>query len=225
MKEYALIVAGGSGKRMNSHLPKQFLVIAGKPILMYTIEAFHSYSKNIDIILVLPDNQHSFWKKLCDDYDFQIRHKVVTGGHSRFQSVKNGLNAISASDSLVAIHDGVRPLIEPEIIKASYESANKYGSGIAATKLKESIREKLNDITIARNRENYFSVQTPQTFHTGQIKKAYKVDERPIFTDDATVAECAGIPIKLVEGDFRNVKITTPDDVIIAEAMVLNKKK
>ena len=224
MKEYAIIVAGGSGKRMNSNLPKQFITIAGKPILMHTIDAFLTYSDQIEIIIVLPDNQQDFWKKLCQQHSFTKSHQITSGGKSRFQSVKNGLSVIKDNDSLVAIHDGVRPLIKPSIIKDSFKSAESFGSGIVVTKLKESIREKSNGITLARNRDNYYLVQTPQTFRTNELKKAYQVEDNPNFTDDASVVEFMGGKISLVEGDYENLKITTPEDIIIAEAIMLNKK-
>ena len=152
MKEYAIIVAGGSGSRMHSKMPKQFLILAGKPILMHTIEAFKKYSSDVDIILVLPDGEISTWQHLCKIHGFRIPFTIATGGNTRFQSVKNGLELIKEDESLVAIHDGVRPLVADEIISASFRLAQLHGCAVASTRLKESLRLIDKDFTKAIDR-------------------------------------------------------------------------
>ena len=226
MKEYAIIVAGGSGARMQSETPKQFLPLDGKPILMRTVEAFLNYSKHISIILVIPSSEISRWKEICNDFQLSISISLAEGGKSRTQSVKNGLAKIDMDESLVAIHDGVRPLIHPEIIGNSFKLAQIHGCAIASTQLKESLRKVNKDLTIATNRAKYRSIQTPQTFQTKLIKAAYKkFDELSGFTDDASVAEKYGQKILLFEGSYENIKITTPEDLLFAEAILKSRKK
>lgn len=210
---------------MKSEVPKQFLKINGKPILFHTLEAFNSYSEKLEIILVLPMDQIEYWKNLCATYDFKVPHKIATGGNSRFQSVKKGLSVINDFESLVAVHDGVRPLINPSIIQKSFKIAQTHGAAVVATKLKESIREIFGDKTIARDRSKYYSIQTPQTFQTKILKTAYEVEESELFTDDASVVENYGAPIYLVDGEYKNIKITTPEDVIFAESILMLEKK
>lgn len=224
MKEYAIIVAGGSGSRMRSAVPKQFMEIGGRPALFHTIEAFFTYSPSIHIILVLPENQFEFWEQLCEKHQFDISVQMQRGGNSRFQSVKNGLEVI-AGEGLVAVHDGVRPLIKPKIIADAFKCAAHKGSAITATPLKESIREKTGGTSFARDRSQYVLVQTPQVFRVGELKAAYKIGEKASLTDDASVAEAAGIKIHLVEGDYENIKITTPEDVVFAEAIIKERIK
>ena len=225
MKEYAIIVAGGSGSRMQSEIPKQFLLLAGKPILMHTINAFIHYSKNLSIILVLPDFAIDQWTQLCIKYKFNYPLKIVTGGKTRFQSVKNGLDAIHENESLVAIHDGVRPLIRKEIIGASYRLAQIHGCAIAATRLKESLRIVDKDQTRSIDRSQYRSIQTPQTFQTELIKAAYAdCEDSTELTDDASVAEKNGLKISLFEGSYENIKITTQEDLLFVEALLREKK-
>lgn len=218
------MVAGGKGKRMNSDVPKQFLELHGLPILMHTVNAFFSYSKSIAVILVLPGEDVPTWHALCEKYHFNKPVTITTGGHSRFQSVKNGLAMISSTEGLVAIHDGVRPLVSADLIAASYRLAAEHQSAIAAVRLKESIRVTDQDTTRAVDRSSYRLVQTPQTFRIGLIKKAYEIDELPSLTDDASVAEAAGFKISLFEGSYENIKVTTPEDMVIAEALLNNKK-
>ena len=223
MKEYALIVAGGIGTRMKSDIPKQFLEINGEPVLMHTLRVFHEYSENIEIILVLPPDSFATWNSLCEKHDFQIAHELVEGGITRFQSVKNGLSTINDDDGIVAIHDGVRPLIRKEIIGASFRLAEVHGSAIASVRLKESIRRTDQDLTRAVDRSKFRLIQTPQTFMVRDIRKAYELPEEDQLTDDASVAERAGIRISLFEGDYENIKITTPEDLRIAEALLTKK--
>jgi len=220
MKKFAVIVAGGTGSRMQSNIPKQFMLLSGKPVLMHTIEQFYFYDVAIQLILVLPANQKAQWIELCERHSFTINHQVVSGGNTRFESVKNGL-AFVDENSMVAIHDGVRPLVSHTIIKTSYSVASSKGCAIAAVTLKDSIREKSDFGTVSKERGNYFLVQTPQTFQSALIKKAYAtLDASTNFTDDASVFEAFGKGVTLIEGDYRNLKITMPEDLIIAQALL-----
>jgi 2-C-methyl-D-erythritol 4-phosphate cytidylyltransferase len=218
MKKYAIIVAGGSGSRMGAPIAKQYLEIGGKPVLMHTLRRFFDYSAETEIILVLPEKDHKVWEELCRVNLFEVPHKVVAGGDSRFQSVRNGLAAIEGEEGLVAIHDGVRPFVSIEIIEKSFESAAETGSGIVVVPLKDSIR-KVNEsgVSTFEDRQAYRLVQTPQTFDLHKIKEAFRVEEQPFFTDDATVYEYQGWTVSLVEGDPSNIKITTPEDMDYAE--------
>ncbi|MDQ3536497.1 MAG: 2-C-methyl-D-erythritol 4-phosphate cytidylyltransferase [Bacteroidota bacterium] len=217
-KEYALIVAGGSGSRIKSEVPKQFLEIGALPVLMHTCAAFYRYTESINIILVLPPDQISFWESLCVKYDFLIPHIVVEGGSTRQQSVKNGLNKID-DEGFVAIHDGVRPFVSVNLIKSGFATARKYGNAVAAISLKDSLRYIASKKNISVNRADYRLVQTPQTFSNSIIRKAYELCKED-FTDDASVAENAGHDITLIEGNYSNFKITTSEDLIYAEAMI-----
>lgn len=220
--EYALIVAGGKGTRIKSKLPKQFLELNGLPVLMHTILSFYRYSEKIRIILVLPEDDFSTWDMLCDKYNFHKPLILVHGGDSRFQSVKNGLNKIEG-EGLVAIHDGVRPMVNEDIIGASFRLAAVHQSAVAAVRLKESIRMTDQDQTKAVDRSRFRLIQTPQTFQIWLIKEAYRQKEDPSLTDDASVAERAGYPISLFEGSYENIKITTHEDLVIAEALLKSK--
>jgi 2-C-methyl-D-erythritol 4-phosphate cytidylyltransferase len=218
-KEYAVIVAGGSGTRMNSEVPKQFIPIHGMPILMHSIRVFFEYSRDLSIVVVLAENFHDKWFKLCESHQFKIPFKLIKGGKTRFQSVKNGLEVIG-DEGLVAIHDGVRPLVDQAIIGASFQLAAIHACAVAAVRLKETIRITDKDHTRTVDRSKYRIIQTPQTFQVKAIKKAYQQAEIPSFTDDASVAEKAGYTISLFEGSYRNIKITTPEDLLIAEALM-----
>jgi 2-C-methyl-D-erythritol 4-phosphate cytidylyltransferase len=221
-KEYALVVAGGKGTRIKSKIPKQFLELNGKPVLLHTLEAFYRYSEKINIILVLPEDDFKTWKSICKNYQFTKNIVLQKGGESRFQSVKNGLDKIDG-DGLVAIHDGVRPLVSEYIIGASFRLAAVHQSAVAAVRLKESIRMTDQDNTKAMDRSRFRLIQTPQTFHVSLIKKAYEVKEDPSLTDDASVAEQSGHIISLFEGSYENIKITTAEDLIVAEALLNSK--
>lgn len=222
MKKYAVIVAGGSGSRMNSDIPKQFLLLEGKPVLMHTINNFSQADNSITIRLVLPKDQIEVWSSLCLQYNFRIEHEVIAGGITRFDSVKNGLKGIDA-ESLVAIHDGVRPLISKSIILESYKIAKERGSAIAAVNLKESIRKKVSGSTVSKNRKDYLLIQTPQTFHSRLIIAAYaNAKDGTLFTDDASVFEANGGKVEVIDGDYKNIKITTPEDLNIAQALLTN---
>ncbi|MCK6618209.1 MAG: 2-C-methyl-D-erythritol 4-phosphate cytidylyltransferase [Cyclobacteriaceae bacterium] len=221
--EYALIVAGGKGTRIKSKVPKQFLDINGLPVLMHTINAFYAYSSTIKVIVVLPEDDFALWNELCMLHDYRKPLRVVKGGESRFQSVRNGLAKIE-TDGLVAIHDGVRPLVSADIIAASFRLAAVHGSAVAAVRLKESIRMTDQDTTKAMDRSRFRLIQTPQTFQVSLIKQAYQLREDTTLTDDASVAERAGHMISLFEGSYENIKITTAEDLIIAEALLAARK-
>jgi len=215
MQKYALIVAGGSGTRMRNELPKQFITVLGKPILMHTLEAFHFDA--IQIILVLPKKQIDFWQELCQKNAFFIPHTVVEGGNTRFESVQNGLNSIIGEEGLVAIHDGVRPIITKEIISSAYREAAIHGNAIVSVALKDSIRRVEGENNSAEDRTAYRLIQTPQTFQVQRIKQAFQLATHTAFTDDASVLEAMGEHIHLIDGDYRNIKITTPEDLMVAE--------
>jgi len=223
-KEYALIVAGGKGTRIKSALPKQFLELNGKPILLHTLEAFYRYADTITVILVLPEDDFPTWKKICERHSFTKPVIVQKGGETRFQSVKNGLDKIEGP-GIVAIHDGVRPLISEDIIGASFRLAAVHKTAVAAVRLKESIRMTDQDNTKAVDRSRFRLIQTPQTFDIDLIKKAYQQKEDTSLTDDASVAERAGTTISLFEGSYENIKITTPEDLIVAEALMNQASK
>ncbi len=217
LNKYAVIVAGGNGTRMLSTVPKQFIILAGLPVLMHTIKAFNDADSSINIILVLPDAQIYFWKQLCVKYNFEIDHQIVEGGETRFHSVKNALVRVD-KESLIAIHDGVRPLVSASIINRIFETAAMKGNAVPVVPLRESIRFLKDGKSEAVNRVNYRLVQTPQCFTSSILQEAYKQELQETFTDDASVAEANGTIINLIEGDFRNIKITTPDDLVIAES-------
>jgi 2-C-methyl-D-erythritol 4-phosphate cytidylyltransferase len=221
--EYAIIVAGGKGTRIKSSVPKQFLELNGLPVIMHTIAAFFRYSEKINVILVIPENDFPIWYNLCAKHSFHKPIVVQKGGETRFQSVKNGLTRISG-DGLVAIHDGVRPMINEDIIGASFRLAAVHKTAVAAVRLKESIRITDQDTTRSADRSRFRLIQTPQTFQVELIRKAYESKEDPSLTDDASVAERAGHLISLFEGSYENIKITTPEDLIIAEALLKNRE-
>lgn len=221
--EYAIIVAGGKGTRMNTKLPKQFIELNGLPVLMHTINAFFAYSKNISIILVLPEDDFATWQALCSKHNFTVPVHVQKGGDTRFQSVKNGLDKITGN-GLVAVHDGVRPLTSEDIIGASFRLAAVHKTAVAAVRLKESIRITDQDNTKAVDRSKFRLIQTPQTFDVSLLKKAYEIKDDPSLTDDASVVERTGQVISLFEGSYENIKITTPEDLVVAKALLDARK-
>jgi 2-C-methyl-D-erythritol 4-phosphate cytidylyltransferase len=221
-KEYAIIVAGGKGTRIKSSLPKQFLEIGGLPVLMHTMNAFYRYSPQLTIILVLPTDDFETWGDLCRKHSFDKPFRLQEGGDTRFQSVRNGLKLIE-EEGLVAIHDGVRPLVSEDIIGASFRLAAVHHSAVASVRLKESIRMSDQDTTRAMDRSRFRLVQTPQTFLVSLIKHAYETKEVESLTDDASVAEVAGHRISLFEGSYENLKITTPEDLVVAEALLKSR--
>jgi 2-C-methyl-D-erythritol 4-phosphate cytidylyltransferase len=219
MDQYVVIVAGGSGKRMGMDTPKQFLELSGRPVLMHTIERFREFNPSIEIITVLPENQLRFWNDLKNRYSFDIPHTMVKGGSKRFFSVKHGLEFVN-SPGLVAIHDGVRPLVRIETIKRCFEAAGKYGNAIPVVCPADSLRMEEGGINTPINRINVKQIQTPQVFDVAKIKKAYLQDFDPSFTDDATVLEKTGERILLIEGNRENIKITNPEDLFIAQTLL-----
>jgi 2-C-methyl-D-erythritol 4-phosphate cytidylyltransferase len=220
--EYALIVAGGKGTRIKSAVPKQFIELNGTPVLIHTLKAFFSYSENIKIVLVLPEDDFATWNTLAVKYHFSKPITLQKGGDTRFQSVRNGLDMMTG-EGLVAIHDGVRPLVSKDIIGASFRLAAAHQSAVAAVRLKESIRMTDQNSTKAMDRSKFRLIQTPQTFDLQLIKKAYQLKEDTNLTDDASVAERAGHSISLFEGSYENIKITTAEDLVMAEALLKNK--
>ena len=217
--KYALIVAGGKGLRMGTDLPKQFLPIGGKPVLMRTLEAFYRYSSKIQLILVLPHSQQDYWRELCAKYDFTLPHRVADGGETRFHSVKNGL-AVIQEDGLVAVHDGVRPFVSQDVIARCYELAETGKAVVPVVGVVETVRQINENGSVTVDRERYKLVQTPQTFDVGLLKKAYEQSYTSAFTDDASVVEALGVSVCLTEGNRENVKITTPFDLKLAEFLL-----
>lgn len=201
---------------MQSDIPKQFMLLNGKPVIMHTIEAFYQSDIHPEIILVLNSGFHDYWSDLCREFNFTIPHKLVHGGKQRFDSVKNGINSIT-DEAIVSIHDAVRPLVSNELICRTFREAEISGSAVAAVKSKDSVRQTQGKHTISLNRDEIFLIQTPQAFRSELLHKAYKQEYSSEFTDDATVVEKSGVPIKLTEGDLKNIKITFPEDILLAE--------
>lgn len=223
MKYYAIILGGGSGKRMQLDIPKQFLLLDGLPIIMHSINAFATSKNEPELLIVLHPKFHSMWKELCQTHQFETPHLLVAGGEERFHSVKNGLNAIQ-HEGLVAIHDGVRPLVDTSLIETAYEVAKKNGNAIPAIKMTDSVRKVINGNSEIVNRDELVMIQTPQTFKTDQIKAAFSQEYSKEFTDDASVAEAHGHQIHLIEGQRSNIKITYPEDLAWAN-IYLNSRK
>jgi 2-C-methyl-D-erythritol 4-phosphate cytidylyltransferase len=220
MKRYAVIVAGGQGVRMGADRPKQFLEIGGKPILRHTIERFQAYDPKIDIILVLPEAQKDWWRDYCRQTGFLERYTMVSGGITRFHSVQNALRFVS-DDGRVAIHDGVRPLLSAALLERLFEAAEKYPAVIPAVPVVESVRRKEDEeVSVPVSRDGLVLVQTPQLFDARLLKDAYRQPFSPAFTDDASVFEAAGGTVHIVPGDRINLKITTPDDLGLAAALL-----
>jgi 2-C-methyl-D-erythritol 4-phosphate cytidylyltransferase len=216
---YALIVAGGSGVRMGNQLPKQFLPLAGMTILMHTLTLFHRLNTMPSIYLVLPSQQFELWETLCLEHAFTLPHTLVEGGDTRFNSVQNGLNAMYGN-GLVAIHDGVRPLVTPAVVEECYRVASEKGNAIPAIRPVETVRFGSPSSSLHMNRDEVWLVQTPQVFELNRIKKHYQCAWNEMFTDDASVAEANGDTINLVLGNPENIKITNPMDMALAEAII-----
>lgn len=219
MNKYAIIVAGGIGTRMKSESPKQFLMLDNKPIIVHTIEHFLKID-SITIYLTLPKEHFDTWRNIKATYLPHIEINIIEGGESRFHSVKNALTAIHDGNGLVAIHDGVRPLISTSIIEQSYLVASSSGSAVASVPLKDSLREISGSDNTAKDRNNYQLVQTPQTFKLSAIKKAFSQEYRSSFTDDASVYEADGNNIHLIMGSYKNIKITTKEDLLFASSLL-----
>ena len=218
--DYVIIVAGGKGLRMGSDVPKQFLPIGGKPILMRTIERFRAYDDNLQIILVLPEAQQDHWRRLCEDYHFMVDYMLANGGETRFHSVQNGLALIpDDADGVVGVHDGVRPFPSIDVIRNCYETARTQKAVIPVIPVVETVRHLEGEESVTVPRDEYRLVQTPQTFDIQLLKAANRQPYNDGFTDDASVVESYGHAITLVEGNRENIKITTPYDIIVAEAL------
>ena len=222
MNDYVIIVAGGKGLRMGGDVPKQFLPVGGRPVLMRTLERFHQYNIALKIILVLPKAQQDYWLQLCRQYEFHIPYRLADGGETRFHSVQNGLALIpDDAEGVVGVHDGVRPFVSTEVIARCYETARKSGAAVPVTPVVESLRQLHGDDTSESvPRDHYRLVQTPQTFDIQLLKAANRQPYRDTFTDDASVVESYGHPITLVEGNRENIKLTTPFDLRIAQSLL-----
>ena len=215
MKKFALIVAGGSGNRMNNAVSKQFIEINNRPVLMHTFDVFMNFDSKLEFILVLPKDQITFWDALCQKHQFKTESKIAFGGETRFQSVKHGLDLIS-DDGIVFIHDGVRPLVSAKTLQNCLDTAIEKGNALPVIPVTESVRFANGSGNQPVDRSKYFLVQTPQTFQTRLIKNAYRLAKTDAFTDDATVLESRGETIHLVEGNRENIKITYPEDLVFA---------
>ena len=219
--DYVIIVAGGKGLRMGSDIPKQFLPIGGKPVLMRTLERFREYSPTLQIILVLPKSQQDYWKELCQKHNFTVAYQLADGGESRFHSVQHGLALIpDDAEGVVGVHDGVRPFPSIDVIKNCYEMARAKKAVIPVIPVVETVRHLEGESSITVPRGDYRLVQTPQTFDIQLLKAANRQPYNDGFTDDASVVEAFGHDVTLVEGNRENIKITTPFDMTIAEALL-----
>ena len=223
MRKYVIIVAGGKGLRMGSEIPKQFILVAGRPLLMRTLDTFLAYDPDLSIFLALPREQMEYWASLCEKYavDYASRVTVVEGGATRFHSVKNALDRVpEKEESLVAVHDGVRPFVSEKTISTAFDEAALSGCAIPVADAVDSIREVTEEGSIVRDRSKIKLVQTPQVFRSSLLKEAYHQDYCDAFTDDASVVEAAGFKVVLTAGNRENIKITTPFDLKVAEALV-----
>lgn len=219
--DYVIIVAGGKGLRMGSDIPKQFLPIGGKPVLMRTLERFRAYDEALQIILVLPKAQQDYWRGLCEQYHFEVEYQLANGGQTRFHSVQNGLALVpDDAEGVVGVHDGVRPFPSIEVIRNCYETAREKKAVIPVIPVVETVRHLEGEQSVTVPRGDYRLVQTPQTFDIQLLKAANRQPYNDGFTDDASVVESYGHEITLVEGNRENIKITTPYDIIVAEAII-----
>ncbi len=221
MEKFVIIVAGGKGLRMGGDIPKQFLPIKGKPILMRTMERFYEYDVNIHIVLVLPESQVEYWLNLCQQYKFTLSYQLVHGGETRYHSVLNGLSSIQVEEALVAVHDGVRPFVSLATIASTFAEAEKFGVAVPVIDCVDSVREIVNTDgdSQAKERAKLRLVQTPQTFKLSLLKKAYSLPYTTSFTDDASVVEAYGVKVVLTDGNRENIKITTSFDLKVAEIL------
>lgn len=219
--DYVIIVAGGKGLRMGSDIPKQFLPIGGRPVLIRTLERFRAYSADLQIILVLPEAQQDYWRQLCEEYHFDVEYQLANGGQTRFHSVQNGLALVpDDAEGVVGVHDGVRPFPSIEVIKNCYETARTAKAVIPVIPVVETVRHLEKESSVTVPRDEYKLVQTPQTFDIQLLKAANCQPYNDGFTDDASVVESYGHEITLVEGNRENIKITTPYDLKIAEVLI-----
>ena len=223
MKTVAIIVAGGSGTRFGAELPKQFLELGGKPILMRSIEAFaNSGNCPVDVIVTLPSDQMDLWQRLCDRHGFSVPHRVVPGGETRWHSVKHALDSMGDVNEvdIIAVHDGVRPMVTADVICRTIAAARRDGAAIPVVALNDSVRQVVGEASHALDRSTLRAVQTPQAFDARLLLGAYSLPYQPTFTDDASVVEQLGHPITLVEGDPHNLQITRPMDLALAEYLL-----
>lgn len=220
MKRYAIIVAGGKGLRMGGELPKQFIPVEGRPVLMRTLDAFHACDASIQLILVLPHDHQAYWHELCAQYQFAVPHRIADGGATRFHSVQSGLSLVDAPEALVAVHDGVRPFVSPEVISRCYAEAEAHGAVVPVIPVVETVRQLVGEGSKTVARDAYRLVQTPQTFRATLLRRAYEQPYCDAFTDDASVVEALGSAVSLVDGNRENIKLTTPFDLIVAKALV-----
>ncbi len=221
MEQTSIIVAGGSGKRMNTGIPKQFLLLNGIPVLMRTINAFNRYNPEMKLIVALPAEQMRYWKTLCKTHNFSVPHIVTEGGETRYHSVKNAMDQVS-SGCLVAVHDGVRPLISNALIQTCFDTAAILGNAIPAVELSESIRKVKGKTSTTADRSRFVLVQTPQVFTSEVLIEAFRQPYKSLFTDEANLVEAAGHAIHLVSGQQENIKITTMVDMYFASAILEN---
>ena len=219
MKKYVLIVAGGKGLRMGGEQPKQFLPLKGRPVLMHTLEQFYRSDVAMEIILVLPYEQQNYWKQLCEEHHFTIKHRVADGGESRFYSVKNGLSLIE-TPSIVGVHDGVRPFVSVDVINRCYELAVTKEAVVPVVDVVDTVRHITNNGSETVDRSAYKLVQTPQVFNADLLLKGYEQAYSSAFTDDASVVEAMGVKVALTPGNRENIKLTTPFDLKVAEALL-----
>jgi len=222
MKKYAIVVAGGSGTRMGTSLPKQFMLLRDKPVLYYTLKAFLEAYDDLEIVLVLPVDYTDMGQEIIDAFFDKERIRITAGGDTRFQSVKNGLSLID-EESIIFVHDGVRCLVTKELIQRCYLQAVETGTAIPAVPSKDSIRLITEEGNEAFDRNKVMLVQTPQTFHSKILLPAFQIDYKDKFTDEATVVEAYGMKVSLVEGEVNNIKITRPVDLLIAESILSGK--
>lgn len=213
-----IITAGGIGKRMGSSLPKQFISIFGKPILMYTLERFYHFNPKNEIILTLPEEWRSFWEALIEEHDFKIPHRVVTGGKERYDSIKHALDF--CFNDFIAVHDGVRPMVSEETIKSCFDGVLKFGAVIPVIPLKESLRKVSGENSESVDRSSFVAVQTPQVFEAKILKKAYEIPYHDKITDDARLVEESGVKIHTVLGNEENIKITSQTDLHFSEVLL-----
>lgn len=219
VKKHTIIVAGGSGKRLGGSVPKQFQTVKGRPLLMWTIEAFHRYDAAMPLIVVLPQTHFDIWRALCMGHRFFIEHQVVAGGAQRYHSVQAGLGQVKGED-LVAVHDGVRPLVSPDLIARCFDAARRSGAAIPVVPVVPSVRETTAEGSRALDRTRLLEVQTPQCFRAGLLRKAFDLPYDPAFTDEATMVERLGAKVELVEGEVTNLKVTSPVDLLAAGTML-----
>jgi 2-C-methyl-D-erythritol 4-phosphate cytidylyltransferase len=221
MKKFAIIVAGGTGTRMKGEVPKQFMLLNGKPVILHSIEAFYTYDPSIQIILVIHPDYLSYWKQMIIEFKISISFQLVGGGKTRFDSVENGLKLIR-DEGFVAVHDAARPVITADFILMLFSAASTYGSAIPAVKISDTIRVIDGDISHQADRTFLRAIQTPQVFKVSELQRAYAQPYQPNFTDDGSVMEAAGFPIHLSEGRPGNIKITHTHDIAVAEVLIKN---